>query len=195
MFCLNALAQADIGKAMLSSGPLTTFMDLVSFVETARNRICLKSKGVQLANSMCTTTCDELRQLNWRLLNGDRGYETVAEYSAILEAHPQSELLEPFGLTFSDMFPNVFAAMCDTYRRICLPSEQLKFCILELGQMSTDDAMNFLIDVASRPLCCSGNPFVQATSSTYSSLSTCCLFHVVGLTNFDVLVSHSYYMD
>ena len=153
--------KADIGKAMLASGPLTTFMDQVSFVESARARIYLRSKGLGLSKSKCTTTCDELRELNWKLLNGTQGYETVKEYSALLELHPESEMLQPFDLSFADIFTNIFCAMCDTFRRLCLPSQKLKVAILELGVMTREEASQFLVDVGSRPACCSGDALVQ----------------------------------
>lgn len=150
------LSEADIGKAMLSSGPLTSFMDSVSFVETVRKKLCLKQRGLDLRDSKCETTCEELRVLNWNLLSGAKGYDIVSEYSQLLNLHEESELTRPFGLEFKD------STMCETYRRICLPARQLKFLILEIGLMLVDDAMKFLEDLAGQPRCCSGHPLVQA---------------------------------
>ena len=136
-------------------------MDAVSYVETARSRICLKSTGLSLEDSKCDVTFENLVKLNWNLLSGDTATEAVIEFSAFLEAHPESELTEPFGLTFADIFPHVFVAMCDSYRRLCLPAKQLKFAILEIGLMTVEDAAHFLVDLALQPKCCSGQPLVQ----------------------------------
>ena len=150
---------------MLIAGPLTAFMNAVSFVESARQRLILQSKGLAPTHDPGIGSVDELRRVNFNLLIGGRAVEVIVEYSAILEAHPQSELLEPFGLTFGDLFPKLFVTMTDTYRRMCLFSKQCKFEILEIGFMTVEDASDLLLYMSSLPDCCSGDSFVQAVLS------------------------------
>ena len=64
---------------------------------------------------------------NYKILSGALGYEALVDYSEILEAHPDSELLKPFGLTFAALeafafsyfllFRSVNVAGCSTDRK------------------------------------------------------------------------------
>eukprot|EP00435_Cladocopium_sp_Y103_P045894 s714_g13.t1 len=153
----------DIGTAVLVAGPLTSFMDALSFIESARQRVYLKSRGLSLPKSTCTATAAEIQALNWDVLSGLRALEVTAEFTAFLELHPQSELLTSFGLTFELVFPRVFSTMCDSYRRLCLPPLQCKSRILQIAFMSVEDAADYLKMLSTVPECCSGHPFVQAS--------------------------------
>lgn len=93
-----------MGLAMLVSGPLHSFANSLAHVETIRDRLYLRPRGLSLPKSTCCSTAADLARMNWLLLSGARGYEAVAEFSEILEVHPDSELIEPFGNTFVTCF-------------------------------------------------------------------------------------------
>lgn len=154
---------------MLVSAPMATFMDRIAFVQTIRDRIYLKSKGLSLPDSKCDKSADDLVRLNLRLIDGSEALDMVVEYSELLEAHPDSELIKPCGVTFAEMLPKVFTTMCDAFRRLVLPSLRSKFRFLNLGVQPVQEAARFVRDFASEPLCCSGYPFVQAPGISQNS--------------------------
>ena len=166
--CILPCCKAQIGLSTLVSEPLNCFMDYLALVQTIRDRLYLKARGLSLPGSECNRTLDDLLLMNWRLMNGDAALDSVVDFSETLEAHPDSELLLPFDLTFSDMFPHVFSTMCDTFRRLYLPSRRIKFRFLRLGILSMEEAVPFLSDCSREPSCCSGYPFAEADGNEIS---------------------------
>lgn len=147
-------------------------MDHVSYIETCRLRIRLRERGLQLANSKCNIDAGGLRRLNWNVISGVKIRESLLEYQAILTAVPDAELLTCFGLSYSDAFPLVFVAMCDTWRRLWLPTQRCETQILGLHFMSLDEASAHLRDLAdqNRP-CCHGDPCTKAGQGNKRSKS------------------------
>eukprot|EP00435_Cladocopium_sp_Y103_P050187 s1190_g15.t1 len=137
----------DLGVSFLVSNPLADFMDHVSFIETCRSRVNLKECGLKLPTSTSDATVESVRIV-----------ETLAEYSTILQAVPDADLLDMFGLDFGTVFPHVFCTMCDTWRRLSLPSQRGWVQLLGIFFTSVEDASNTLqgLAIADCP-CCNGD--------------------------------------
>ena len=95
--------------------------------------------------------------MNWSLFSGQKPAETIRDYTTLLIAPPDTELLA----TFADILPHVFPALCDAWRRLCLPTEKVKTQLLGIGLMDVETAQKWLSDTSKRPMCCIGDPFVQ----------------------------------
>ena len=148
----------DIGAASLVSGPLASFMNSLAMVETARHHVFLKGAGLVLSEH--SSTIEDVVRMNWKILSGTLGHETLAEFTQILQLHPESELMAPFGLTFENVFMKVFPVLTDSWRRLCWISRQAKFCVLGMGLMSHQEARALLDEMLRKPKCCTG-PFVD----------------------------------
>ena len=74
-------AQAMLGKSFFVSTPLAHFMDEVSLCESARERLLLRSRGLKLDSSQCHMDADQIRDLNWKLISGERAWEAIVDFS------------------------------------------------------------------------------------------------------------------
>ncbi|CAE7471490.1 unnamed protein product, partial [Symbiodinium microadriaticum] len=140
--------KADLGKSLFVSWPLAELMDFISQVESCRLRLYLKSRSLELASSTCKITEQELREMNWSLFNGKRAAETIRDYTTLLTAPPGTELLAVCQVTFADILPHVFPALCDAWRRLCLPKEKVKTQLLGVGLMDVETAQKWLSDTS-----------------------------------------------
>ena len=152
---------------MLVSGPLASYMNFLAQVETVRDHVYMKGRGLNLPNSKSEAA--NLAEMNWQILSGQKGHEVISEYSELLQLHPNSELLEPFGLSFGLAFDKIFPTMADSFRRLCLFARQWKFRALEIGTMSENvaQAKEFCEQMAHVPKCCTG-PFVDNVLSWFN---------------------------
>lgn len=142
--------------------PLSIFMDEVSLCETARHRWLLRSKGLSLPTSHCTSNASDIKQMNWELLGGAKAKNVVAEYSSVLLSPPDNVITMPFNMSLSDYFGPVFETMCDTFYRLCLNSQRLQAQILEIHFKDVSEAAERLKEIAKLPKCCTGDSCTQA---------------------------------
>ena len=97
------------------------------------------------------------RNLNVRIV------EALAEYSTVLQSVPDAGLLTMFDLDFGDVFPHVFCTMCDTWRRMKLPSERGWVKLLGICFMSVEEASMRLQTIAAADCqCCNGDQCTMA---------------------------------
>ncbi|CAE7490171.1 unnamed protein product, partial [Symbiodinium necroappetens] len=160
-FMTSGTIRADLGKSLLVYWPLATLMDFISLVETARSRAQLRIRSLALPGSQCKYSEEELRDMNWSVLGGAKGEEAVKEFTVLLLASPDEEILQACRVSFPDVLPHVFPAMCDAWRRLVLPTKKQKTRLLGMGRMNTSQAKELLIEMAKMPVCCIGDPFVQ----------------------------------
>ena len=125
----------------------------------------MKARGLEMPKS--NSSVDGVVEMNWAVLSGQKGAELVQEYSDLLQLHPTSELMEPFGLNFAKVFTRVFPTMCDAFRRLCLGQREWKYRVLEIGLMQMPEAKVFLQELKRVPKCCSG-PLVDQVLSLLS---------------------------
>ena len=137
-------------------------MDFISLVETTRIRIQMRCRSLALADSKCQCTEDELRTMNWSLFSGEKGRQAVADFTTLLLAPPSDDMYQACQVSFGDVLPHAFPAMCDTWRRMVLPSLKQKTRLLGIGRMNLEDAAQFLRELSQLSMCCAGDPFVQA---------------------------------
>ena len=84
--------------------------------------------------------------------------EALAEFSTVLQAVPDADLLKLFHLTLNDIFPHIFCTMCDTWRRLKLPSSRGWVQLLGICFQSLDEAASTLQGLAEQDLeCCNGD--------------------------------------
>lgn len=156
-------AQAMLGKSFFVSTPLAHFMDEVSLWESARERLLLRSRGLKLDSSQCHMDANQIRDLNWKLISGERAWEAIVDFSSVLEVSPESDLIQPFQMTLDDYFPHVFLTMTDTYQRLCLPSKRLQVQVLRIAFLSVEEAAQHLSSIYDTyPKCCCGDSVTQA---------------------------------
>ena len=136
-------------------------MDFISLVETCRIRAQMRCRSLALAESNCQVTQDELRTMNWSLFSGERGSQAVSDFTTLLLAAPDDDVYMACRISFADVLPHAFPAMCDTWRRLVLPARKKKACLLGLGKMALDEAAEWLRELSKMPMCCIGDPFVQ----------------------------------
>ena len=153
--------EADLGKSMLVHWPIASLMDFISYVETCRDRLQMRSRSLALPQSACTCTEQELCQMNWALFSGQKGLEAVKEFTTVLLAPPSDDIYEACNITFASVLPHVFPTMCDTWRRLWLPAQKKKTQLLGVGLMTLEQATSYFKDLAKLDLCCGGDPFVQ----------------------------------
>ena len=154
-------SEADLGKALLVHWPLCSLMDFISLVETSRIRVHMRTRSLSLPKSTNPHSADDVRRMNWSLLSGQKGLEVVKDFTTLLMAPPENDILQACRLTFADALPHVFPAMCDAWRRLWLPAQRKKTQLLGVGLMTIAEATAYLQELAGMPTCCIGDPFVQ----------------------------------
>ncbi|CAE7719587.1 unnamed protein product, partial [Symbiodinium sp. CCMP2456] len=160
-FMTSGTIRADLGKTLLVYWPLATLMDFISLVETARSRAQLRIRSLALPGSQCNYSEEELRDMNWSVLGGAKGEEAVKDFSTLLLASPDEDILQACRVSFPDVLPHVFPAMCDAWRRLVLPAKKQKTRLLGVGRMDTSHAKECLIQMA-KSLCGKANSWKAA---------------------------------
>ena len=156
----------DLGKSLLVSKPLQTLMDFISQVETCRQRLHLKSRSLELFQSKSRASADTVREMNWSLFSGERAMETLRDFTTLLTAAPDNELYQACRVSFADVLPHAFPALCDAWRRMWVPTQKIKNQILAVGLMTLQEAERWFKQLSEQPMCCAGDPFVQVGFQT-----------------------------
>ena len=121
-------------------------MDQASLVETVRRRLRLRLQGLQLADSKCTSSEEDLVEMNLHILGGEAGWEVVLENYDLLLSDPATDAnwCPHFGLPFATCAPLLVASMCDSWRRLVLPYQNITCCLLQLAVMDVQDGLELL---------------------------------------------------
>ena len=125
--------------ALVTTRPLSNFMDHVSYVETVRCRLRLRARGLELAGSKCQLTSDDLVGLNLKLMTGAAGRQVLAEYLEMLQCPPDSAYW-PACVSLQDMAPLLVIGLCDSFRRLVLPYQCLQYQVLQVVDFDDDRA-------------------------------------------------------
>ena len=113
--------------------------------------------GHQYSTLRCFGKLFKFNNVNCQVSN-PRIIETLAEFSTILQAVPDAELLTMFQLSLEMVFPHVFCTMCDTWRRLKLPCKRGWVQLLGICFCTVHEAARVLQDIAAQNLpCCHGD--------------------------------------
>ena len=138
-------------------------MDRVSLVETIRQRVRLRLEGLKLPQSTCPYSAGDLIRMNLEILQGAAGWDTIDQCYQLLISDPTSSpnWHPEYAVPFAPSVPLLIASMCDTWRRLVLPYQNITFGILRLANMDVQEGLEFLWREFSRvqhcPQCC--DPF------------------------------------
>ena len=115
----------SLAQCAVLTRPLATFMDEVFLVETVRQRLRLRLQGLRLEESKCTSSEEDLVNMNLHILVGDAGWEVVLDGYELLSSDPERDdkWCPEFGLSFATCAPLIIATMCDSWRRLVLPHQ------------------------------------------------------------------------
>jgi hypothetical protein len=158
--------KANICKALFIGKPFSAFIDHVALVETARQRLLLRAKGVRLPLSKCPATEEHIRSMNLALFSGKRALEITRDYTDILESPPSADhwlpwLGEEGKLSIGGCFLQILSAMCESYRRLYLPYQAFPWKLFQIVEQSVEQTVVTLAEAKHCPGCCSDAPFTQ----------------------------------
>ncbi len=91
-----AAAQADLVLSTLVCRPVAKYMDQVSLVETCRQRVMLKARGLKLQKSKCDKTVEDVRKMNFDIFSGACAMSVLKEYTRYLIATADDDLWMPW---------------------------------------------------------------------------------------------------
>ena len=136
------MSEASFAKAMLVTRPLSAYMNRVSLLEVAQNRMKLRRLGLALPDSRCASDRSDVIQMNKELLTGATGWQVVAGYQALLEAPSNGQAWDAAaGLNKSECINLLLMGVCDSWRRLVLTLDALPFQLFQLIQGSESDAL------------------------------------------------------
>ena len=136
------MSEASFARAMLVTRPLSQFMNRVSLLEVAQNRIKLRRMGLSLPDSRCSSDRADVIQMNKDLLTGATGWQVVAGYQALLEAPSHDQVWDAgAGLNKSECINLLLLGICDAWRRLVLTLDALPFQLFQLIEGSESDAL------------------------------------------------------
>ena len=125
--------------------PLAHFMDRISLVETIRQRVRLKTQGVQLGDSRCKYTESDLVQMNLQILSGEAGSDVIAAGYSLLLQPPEAAVWYPeFNMPYHESVLALLASMCDSWRRLVLPYQTFTYRILRIASMDADEGLEYI---------------------------------------------------
>ena len=108
-------------------------MDLLSFADTVRSRIKLKSKGLRLSDTECTMTPQDLIRLNRKLLTGEAAREIICDFQCMLDAAESDDVwYASLGVRKPECITMLLIGIADTWRRLVLPSQCLPWQVFTL---------------------------------------------------------------
>lgn len=117
-------------------------MDQVSLVETVRHKVYLRSCGLELPQSSCAASEQDLVELNLQVVSGETGWNALCAFHALLEAPEDAECWNPgVHLNFGECFDLVLPAMSNTWRRLVMPYESLPWALFRLVKLDADAAL------------------------------------------------------
>ena len=132
-------------------------MDHVSLVETVRHRSRLRLQGLRLPESECTSSDQDLMKMNLHIVTGDAGWETVVHGYELLIADPTSDAkwCPEYEVEFSSCAPLLVGSMCDSWRRLVLPYQNVTSAILQVAVMDDfQEGIEFLWREYRKVSCC-----------------------------------------
>ena len=120
-------------------------MDRVSLVETARHRLRLSLQDLKLENSKCKHSEADVVNMNLEILSGEAGWDVVmASYQLLLE-EPDSPAWHPhYNLPHHACVGMIFTTLCDSWRRLVLPYQNITYKTLRLATMDAETGLEFL---------------------------------------------------
>ena len=132
-------------------------MDEVSLVETIRHRIFLRAQGLQLPNSKCSASLDDLIQLNYRIISGNAGWAACCDLHQYLEGACDTDRFMPWlgaqKLRYEDSFDIVVPALCNAWKRLVFPYETLPWTIFAIAMLEPEAALAKLIQLHQQSCC------------------------------------------
>ena len=137
--------KATFAQALVVTRPLTQYMHDVSFVEVAQNRLRLRSSGLDLPDSRCHHTREEVALLNLRIVSGDAGRHAIDEYFRMLQ-RPQTddEWFSDLGVSKQQSLHLMLLALCDAWRRLVLPFEAMPWQLFKVIAMEPAHALDYV---------------------------------------------------
>ena len=120
-------------------------MDQVSFVETARHRLRLSLQNLKLENSKCKHSEADVVKMNLEILSGEAGWDVVMSSYQLLLQEPDSLSWHPYyKLPYHDCVGMIFTTLCDSWRRLVLPYQNITYKTLCLATMDAQAGLEFL---------------------------------------------------
>lgn len=157
--------------ALAITQPLSTYSDELSRVESTRHRFHLRLRGLSLPGSQCPATATTLLHLNLQFTSGSRSQDVVCAYSKMICSTKTDECWCGFAgveeVHFANCFKQLAMAMCDSWRRLHLPTKFLPLRLFYIAspERTPSEAADFLEHVkTSFGICglCMDGPFTKA---------------------------------
>ena len=118
-------------------------MDQVSLVETVRQRVRLRLQGLLLPHSTCRFSEADLTRMNLDILQGRAGWEVIDKSYQLLVVDPRSDPIwhPQYAVPYAPCVHLVLASMCDAWRRLVLPYENITYSVLSLADMDAEQGL------------------------------------------------------
>eukprot|EP00435_Cladocopium_sp_Y103_P046102 s1002_g13.t1 len=140
----DASPAAMFVKSIIVTKPLSDLMDQISLVESIRHRLRMRRCGLGLADSQVQHTEEDLAELNLRLISGEEGCKTVANFCSILLSPNMGSQLGVWGIPVLECVDSILLGMADTWRRTVLPFQCQPWQCLRIARMDAENGLCFL---------------------------------------------------
>ena len=142
LLMLASLLPVLLAQAVITTRPLCNFMDRASFLEAAQTRLKLRRRGLQLPESKCSQSAEDVVLGNMEMLTGRAGWQALREYHELLLMPDGDEVWQQdLGVRKSACIALILIGVGDTFRRLILPFEGLPYKALTLVEGDPRDAL------------------------------------------------------